>query len=565
LVPLHFYMRPGIPYTHDGENHLARFANYKLAIKEGQFPPRFAPNLANRYGYPVFNYNYPLANIVSLPFSVLKVPYILTFKLIVSAFIMAGLVGVWSWLRSRDLSPAASWLGVAAFGTSPYLVAALLYRGNIGEIMALCLLPWLLWLVEKSVNQNVTLRSLDWLLVPLLWAVFFLSHNVAVLIGTPFVLIYALVRIRFDFKTWLTFLTGMAGGIGLSFWFWLPALVEKSEVVLDKADLSIQFYDHFVTTKQLLFSALTFGYDFPGSIDSLSFQLGWFTLSVILLAVGGLLRWSVQRWRTSRSEVKPVNTMNARLVAGSLVAVVILAGLQLSLSQPLWQFIPILRFVQFPWRFMLLLVVVLPLLAAACYEAMAPFWRRALWLMVVLQVVIIWHLKPVDLLMKTNAEYDSFSQTTSTLNENLPVTFTYGLNGVWQPAPTFLSGEGTVEVQRWTGSDREYLVKVTSLATLVEPTMYFLGWETTVVDKATSQSQQVPYVTSAEVGGRIGYQLPSGEYQVRSRFTQHTWSRQLSHVVTIVTCLALGIRGLYLSWGILKAKGAMRQNKKARV
>lgn len=48
------YLHTGFPYTHDGENHLARFANYKLALKEGQFPPRWAPNLMNHSGYPVF-------------------------------------------------------------------------------------------------------------------------------------------------------------------------------------------------------------------------------------------------------------------------------------------------------------------------------------------------------------------------------------------------------------------------------------------------------------------------------------------------------------------------------
>ncbi len=33
----------GFPFTHDGENHLARIANYAVALKQGQFPPRWAP------------------------------------------------------------------------------------------------------------------------------------------------------------------------------------------------------------------------------------------------------------------------------------------------------------------------------------------------------------------------------------------------------------------------------------------------------------------------------------------------------------------------------------------
>ena len=39
------YFRVGLPVTHDGENHVARFAQYYLALKQGQFPPRLAPTL----------------------------------------------------------------------------------------------------------------------------------------------------------------------------------------------------------------------------------------------------------------------------------------------------------------------------------------------------------------------------------------------------------------------------------------------------------------------------------------------------------------------------------------
>ena len=61
FIPTKSYFHEGFPYTHDGENHLARFANYKIALKEGQFPPRFAPNLMSNYGYPVFNFTYPVS------------------------------------------------------------------------------------------------------------------------------------------------------------------------------------------------------------------------------------------------------------------------------------------------------------------------------------------------------------------------------------------------------------------------------------------------------------------------------------------------------------------------
>lgn len=548
VVSLRFYFQTGVPYTHDGENHLARFANYKIALKEGQFPPRFAPNLANRYGYPVFNYNYPLANILSVPFSLIKVPYTLTFKILMGVGVVGGLVGVWCWLRTRGIPVAASWMGMAVFATHPYLMSTILFRGNVGEVIALGLLPWLLWSVEKIKRAQWYVNTIAWLLLPVLWATFFLSHNVTVLIGAPIVLVYAALVLRKQWPAWISLLSSLGLGVGLSLWFWLPALVEKSAVVLDKADLSVHYYDHFVTLHQLLFSALSFGYDFVGSIDSLSFQLGILSLGVILLAAALGVRLLYKRWRQLS-----LPTAHTSLGVTTL-GVVVLCGLQLAVSTPIWQAIPILRFAQFPWRFMLLVAVFLPLLAATVYELLNPFWRRCLWLMVLVQVVILAHLHPVDIIKKTNAEYDNFSQTTSTLNENLPVGFTYGLNGEWQPSPLFLSGEGNVEVIRWNGSERQYRVIVTQLATLVEPTMYFLGWETRVQPEGESKAFVIPYQTTPEVAGRVGYQLPRGEYLVSSRFTQHTWARQWSHIITLLTGVGLGIWGLKLSWGILSSR-----------
>ena len=61
------WFKPGLPFTHDGQLHLTRMAQYYLSIKEGQIPPRLAGQLNNSYGYPVFNFNYPLPDILAYP------------------------------------------------------------------------------------------------------------------------------------------------------------------------------------------------------------------------------------------------------------------------------------------------------------------------------------------------------------------------------------------------------------------------------------------------------------------------------------------------------------------
>src|SRR3989344_3977144 len=148
------YLRSGVPYTHDGENHLARFANYKVAVREVQIPPRFAPNLMNHYGYPVFNYNYPLLNILSLPFSILGVHYELAFKLLMLGGLGLGAWGVYRWLAVAGFSRSARFFSIGAYLLAPFTVNLVFVRGNVGEVWALALFPWLLWF-SKALKREI--------------------------------------------------------------------------------------------------------------------------------------------------------------------------------------------------------------------------------------------------------------------------------------------------------------------------------------------------------------------------------------------------------------------------
>ncbi|MDZ7586588.1 MAG: hypothetical protein U0946_02440, partial [Patescibacteria group bacterium] len=63
LFPKGFYK------SHDGELHLARIAAYSQALKQGQFPVRWAANLNYNYGYPIFNFVYPLPYLLASGFN----------------------------------------------------------------------------------------------------------------------------------------------------------------------------------------------------------------------------------------------------------------------------------------------------------------------------------------------------------------------------------------------------------------------------------------------------------------------------------------------------------------
>lgn len=524
LSLFHNYLNSGFPYTNDGENHLARFANYKIALKEGQFPPRFAPNLMNHYGYPVFNFNYPLANILSVPFSFIKVNPETTYKVIsILAFIL-GTIGVYKLLRTQHRSLFVIAIGIALFGIQPYLANVILYRGSIGELLAYCCLPWLFW----SLHFIKEYQKLS-ILTVLVWSLFLLSHNVTVVIAMPVLILYTLVNSdklkakRFLLLSALNALISLA----LTLWFWLPALLEANQTVVKEAGIANNFLNHFPTLNQLLFGQIQFGFSYPGPIDSLSFQLGLASVFIIFVSCIALIKSLFS---------KNKSTGNFLFLISSVFLLIIL---QLNISAPFWQAFPQLEIIQFPWRLSILFSALIPLLWAESVAFYTRNLKKLLLTLCFISVYLLAQLRPVDFFHRNQIDYDLFSQSTSTQNENRTKEFTYLEIGDWQPKPK-IDGIGEATVINWTGTHRAYTVNLQAPSRITEPTMNFSGWRTRIKD-ISGNVTGVEYLNDNEAQGRIAFNLPQGEYEVETRFTQQTPARIIGNAVSLITVILLGI------------------------
>lgn len=540
-----FYFNHGFPYTHDGENHLARFANYKIALKEGQFPPRFAPNLYNHYGYPVFNFNYPLANILSLPFSFFGVSYELTFKLLALFLLGVGLVGFSTLMRALQSTPRFSAvLGAAAWVASPYVVQLLYVRGSIGELAAFGLTPWLLWSVEHTLLAHKKGTVLIVAQTAVIWAAFFLSHNSSVLFVTPVILALTATRMwqtGTPVRRLFPLLYGFLLGLLSSSWFWIPALMEQNTTVVASAGNQAAWMTHFATFHQLLFSPPQFGFSFPGSVDSLGLGLG------VPLVVGLVGAISLGAYRTirARNGAQAARVLQSPLFAYGVFSLSTLA-MQLPMSRIVWEILPFVRFIQFPWRLMLLLTPLAAVIWALLYERAPKPVRVAMFVTMVWSGVQYAQLRPVDYFHRQTIDYDLFSQSTSTQNENRAATFTYQQIANWQPAPTVITGAVIVRVDSWTGSSRTYDLTVSELATIVEPTMLFPGWQTMVSDQ-TGGRRRVEFVDSPEIAGRLAFRLEPGTYRVHTTFTQRTPARIAGNTISAVASVGICVL-VFTAW-----------------
>lgn len=523
----HAFWGDRFPYTHDGENHLARFVNYTVALREGQFPPRFAPYVFSNFGFPVFQYNYPLANILAFPFIVLKLHPERVYAIVQFAFLSTGAVSWLVWLRSRGFEKSA-WWGVGQYLLSSYVINLVFFRGNIGEIAVYGLFPSLLVLIDKHISTK-RWGVWSWVLTGVL-ACFFLAHNIFSVFLAPFFLAYHAVARRkpvlSDVLVW-----GVAGL--MTVWFWFPAVFELSLVVLKNDALANQAADHLLGLRQI-FNVGTWGFGFSRALPMDSLQSGLGLLAT--LQVFFLLSWMTatalarewKRWRTWSPE---------------LVLFAVAAGVGIFLSWSgsrwLWIHVPGLSLVQFPWRWLLLAALAgIPWMTMLF--ARSPRLLKGVFLIAFLfSLRTVAFLQPADTFHREVATYRSFSGTTLTRDENRPVTFTLTTLPSWSPAPEILEGEAQVSVLEWRGSRRTYSVQANSDLLVAEPTVFFPGW----VTKADAQSLEQVFTEST--GGRVAYRLTSRAepYQIRSSFSGRTPLRlasELSSLGALMVFVGLG-------------------------
>ncbi len=183
--------QPGLPTSADMAIHIHRTMEFERAWAPGVIFPRWAPNLAYGYGYPLFVFAPPLPYIIALGFQQIGLNIELAFKLLISLIFLLYAVGMYLFGRSLFSSVAAGLVAATAYAFAPFaLREALLVGGNIPQLLAIGLFPWPLWAITQAIRH----QSWGWtILAGLFYAALMLSHLFHVLIFTPVFGVYIVV------------------------------------------------------------------------------------------------------------------------------------------------------------------------------------------------------------------------------------------------------------------------------------------------------------------------------------------------------------------------------------
>src|SRR3989344_346463 len=130
------YAKSGYFTTHDGEWAVVRLADMYRTVRDLQIPARYSGYLNAGYGYPLFNFAYPIPYYVGLIPLILNAGFVGSIKLLfalsvpLSAFCM--------FLLSRKLWKN-EWAGLVSaivYVYAPYRMVDLFVRGSIGESLS---------------------------------------------------------------------------------------------------------------------------------------------------------------------------------------------------------------------------------------------------------------------------------------------------------------------------------------------------------------------------------------------------------------------------------------------
>jgi hypothetical protein len=456
--------------THDGYYHLYRLFELDRALRAGDLYPRWAPEFALGYGYPVFNFYPPLLLCLAAPFALAGSDLIAALNL--AQLVAALMAGAASYLLARDLF--GRWPAIVAgvlYGSLPYLLIDLYVRGAVAETLGLALLPLVaLALRRAALAPSRRSLALAGLVVGLL-ALAALAPETGTGRRTG----------RRAARALASLAAAAALGLGLSAIYWLPALLERETVQNELlTTLFYDFHNHFQPLRDVVQRTALFEYRYDYFAGFL-FRAGLLQVLLAALAAAvGLARLPGQR---------------RDLVFWSAVGAIGLL-LQSSRSAFLWESLPLLGFVQFPWRMLALVGLATVLLVAggvaalpARARAAAGLAAAALWLVAALALLrpALLDLRPDEVSVGAlgRVELERRLVGTTTAGEYTPRWERRGTFAGWRDA--LAGGEG-VQLEELLGADRNELrlrVSAPRGGTLLLDQYYFPGWSATVDGRPT--------------------------------------------------------------------------------
>ena len=505
----------GTPSGHDVEFHLYSWLEVLSQWKQGILYPRWAAFAHFAYGEPRFVFYPPASWVLG---SVLSA--ILPWTIAASTYIWIALVAagtsmfvlVRRWLSRRDATFAAVFYTV-----NPYILVSVYWRSSFAELLAACLVPLLLLFVLKA-NEEPS-RAIVPLGVVLAGA-WLTNAPAAVMIHYSLALLILFFAWRRRSPQIL--LVGAAAvvlGACLSAFYLLPAIYEQKWINIGEA----------VSPGSRPFDNFLFIHTTDPDHDAFNRIISWvaaFEMAVTLVAaVASTI------WRKTKLELWSI------LLAWGVACSVLMFPMTLLL----WNVLPKMRFMQFPWRWLLCLSVVFTIFVATGVRSWSR--RGAVCLLSILVIVMAWHriqapwwdnaadLREMQDNMESGAGYEGTDEYTPQGAE--PSAIDKDARKVTVDGPA----RADIHVLQWNAESKAFTAEMSGPDQLALRLFPYPAWRVEVNGHTVE--------TGAREGtGQMLVPVQAGRNRVQIHFVR-TWDRALGGWVSL---MAAGAVVLWILW-----------------
>jgi hypothetical protein len=522
-----FFFR-GTASGHDIAFHMASWLDAASQWKQGVVLPRWAEWANFGFGEPRFIFYPPLSWLFGaflgsiIPWQTVAVVFIACTQS------LAGL-SAYAALRRVVNRKVPALIGAGCFAANPYALLIIYMRSDFAELLALAFFPWLLFgalRLSGMIPQEAGSKFRQMLLFAFPFCAIWLSNAPAAVIASySAALLFVVAAVRTG--SFLPIAKGAAGmslGFGFASFYMIPAIYEQRWVNIAGA-----LAGGLKPEQNFLFAKTS---------DAEHDAFNVIASRVAVLMIFWALLGAIAAWR-SNLQSKENSVRNG----GKLIAITTLgaaaAALMLPITEVFWRYLPELRFVQFPWRWMSVLAVC----TAAFTAISARGWLRWTWLLFATLAIAIsanflvktawWDSEDMPTLqtdIKNGAgfegtdEYDPFGDDHTDLKMKEPRA-----ELIMAASEAGELQESKIEVRKWTAEHRVVRVSTPKPALLKLHLLNYPAWRVTVNGEGVSV--QHPKGTEQMIVA-----VPAGESELRIYF-RRTFDRTLGGWISVTSFL----------------------------
>ena len=514
IVPMFWF---GVPSGHDFEFHMDSWMEVVSHWHQGIFYPRWAAMANFGYGEPRFVFYPPASWMLGaalgtvFPWAIVPGIYI---WMVLTAAGCAMYVPARRWLPPRDAIFAA-----AFYAVNPYHLVIVYWRSAFAELMVAVWLPLLLMWVLRLEEDEDGRKAMLWL-AAVVAAAWLTNVPGGVMVNYSLVLLVCVVAaLRRSPRVLLYGAMACVLGLGLAGFYILPAMAEQKWVnIVSVLSPGVRPQDNFLFTR-------------IADPDHNHFNFLVSTIAALEIAL-----LVAVAWRARLRSQEPAELWKTVTAWGGAAAVVMLP-----ITFIFWQNLPQLRYVQFPWRWLLCLNVALALLLSMAVRRW--LFRALVYAAMLLALVLVWNkLQPPwwDNAADVRELHDNLEEGRGyeSVEEYVPVRAK--LRAIKKDAPeVMVEGDrnAVVEVDDWSEETKSFSVKVSHPSRLALHLFTYPAWKVDLNDK---------WLTTESHGsaGQMVIPVPAGENKIRIVFSQ-TNDRRYG---VMLSTAALGIVALVALW-----------------